>query len=338
MKILFRAHSPCIRTYKEAKALRSLGLEVILASSGKSIEDRYPGLRTEDAFSEVWDAASIYAPHFVEDQGVDIIHTAHPPDNHVRDLLGCGVPIAHDFHDLYSLERTGAYHLRTEKDAARFASGLVFVSDGMAEYVEEKYPHSAMISCVIGNAADECTVVPRPKPWPADEIHVVYIAAMPRWGEEHYKDIQGLVKQITGQRIHFHVYAIIVKPELRQAASENPFLHLEDPVSGREKIELLSRFDAAVWSARSGLPPKMQVHIDLCCPNKMYEYWQAGIPMICRGGKGMRRFVAEYKMGWMVSDFSDLRSVLEQEYKPTRDVITMKEEVGKLIEFYEEII
>lgn len=338
MKIMFWAHSPCIRTYKEGKALRAHGLDVVLVHKGKTVSERYAGLRAEDAFSDVWKAGQIYAPHFVEDQNVNIIHTAHPPDQSVRDLLGCGLPIVHDFHDLYSLQSDKPYHIRTEKDAAMFATGLVFTSDKMAEYVAKKHPAQAMVECVVANATDECTVVPRQRPWPKDEIHVVYLAAMPRWGERHYKDIKGVVQQLTSQGVHLHVYALIVKPEIREAAGNNQFFHLEEPAFGREKIELLTRFDAAIWSRRPNIPKQMQTHVNMACPNKLYEYWQAKLPIVCCGGLETKKLIERYQLGWMVKNFSDIRTVLAQEYKPIREVITMKEEVGKLIDLYESIV
>jgi len=338
MKVLFWANSPCIRTYKEAKALNSHGVETVLAYSGKTLGERNHGLDVNDAFSEVLKAADIYAPHFMEDMGIDIIHTAHPPDCSVRDLLGCGVPIVHDFHDLYSLQRSEPFYLRTEKDAAQFASGLVFVTKRMASYVKKRYKSMALMNCLVANAADDLEFKPQSRPWPLDEVHVVYIAAMPRWDELHYKDIKDMVDQLTGQRIHVHVYAFIVKPEIKDAADKNPLFHLEEPVVGAEKIGALSRFDAAVWPYREGLPSEMSAHVAMCCPNKLYEYWQAGIPVVCCGGKETRAIVETYKIGWMAKNFSDLRSVIVQKYKPTRKVITMRAEVTKLIKLYEDIL
>lgn len=337
MKILFWGKSPCIRTYKEAKALRTHGLETMLAYTGKTIESRYVGLKAEDAFSEVFKADQVYMPHFVEDNDIDIIHTAHPPDVSVRNLLGCGVPIVHDLHDLYSLEGTDPTLFRYEQDAVGFASGLVYVSDLMEKYVKTTHSSVAIERCLISNAADDIPFVKQSRPWPNNEIHVVYAAAMPHLGDGHFRDLQASVQDMCEQGIHLHVHALIVQKALKDLEAVNRCFHIEPHAVGAEMLSMLSKYDAGIIPHRSS-NGSVRKHIGMSSPNKLYEYWQVGIPTICYDAKETRRVIDSYKLGWIADNFMNVKSLLKQTYKPNRTVITMKEEVSKLIALYENIV
>jgi len=342
MKVMFWAKSPCIRTYKEAKALRSRGLETVLGYTGKTIGDRYPGLDASHAFDEIVKAGTINPFHFVDDNKIDVIHTAHPPDDSVRLLRGCGVPIVHDFHDMYSLETDDPELRRHEADAVAYADGVVYVSNTMKEYSVSMYPSRVPVDRVVANAADDIQFERLPRPWPEDEIHVVYVAALPRWDEGHFRDLRQLVEMLTAQRIHLHVHAIIRKPDLVDAARENPFLHLEETATGSRMASLLTRYDAGIWHqwvfGSTVGDRRTRVLLDLCSPNKIYEYWQAGIPVLCYKARDIAKIVSRYKLGQVVKNYRNVRPLLERPYCPTREPITMMEEAAKLVSLYEEVL
>jgi len=338
MRVLIYAKSPCIRTYKEARGLKQNGVTTILAYTGKALPSRYPGLSVEEAFDEIVPIGSVYMPHFVEDRQISILHTAHPPDNSVRDLMGCGIPTVHDFHDLDSLLINDPLKLRYEGDAARFASGLVYVGSTMAEYVAEKYPNRAFMETYVMNAADDPDIPCKAaRPWPRDEVHVTYAAAMPRWNEGHFRDIQKWTHQITAQGIHLHIHALIVKPELTSEANSNPYFHIEPIQTGQKLLASISRYDAGIIPHR-GKDEGSRVHVNMSVPNKIFEYWQAGIPVIALTATETNRLIKSYAIGWRVKNFEGLRKVLSQNYYPTRNVITMREETQKLINLYEMLL
>jgi len=337
MNIMFWANSPCIRTYKQAKALRSHGVKTVLAFTGKTVGNRYPGLCADDAFDKVVSASQIDVYHFVDDEKIDVIHTAHPPDDSVRKLCGAGVPVVHDFHDMYSLEKQDALLLRHEADAARYASGLVYVTESMEAYARETYPNRAFSYRTIANAADDIKWTPAVRPWPKDELHIVYVAALPRWDEGHFRDMKTITEQITAQGVHLHVHAIIVRPDIVIASQTNPLFHLEPASVGAEMIGLLSRYDAGIWHQRSDDPVTARL-LNMCSPNKLYEYWQAQIPVICIQADEPRKVVTTYRTGWMVKSYRNIIPLFENRPTPTRQAITMREEVTKLISLYEEIL
>jgi len=339
MKILLWAKSPCIRTYKEAVALRTYGVETVLAYAGQTIGGRYPGLKDEDAFDEIAIQKDISRFHYIDDQKVDVIHTAHPPDSSVRELLGANVPIVHDFHDLESFsESPKPLLVRHEKDAACCASALVFVSGSMERSVKATYPGAAMMGAVIPNAAGEEELSNEVVwHWPAGETHVVYAAAMPHWGDGHFRDLKPHADQLIAQGIFVHVHALIIQPALQAAAAHCPLLRIEPQVTGLLLLEQLEKYHAGIIPHR-GRNKLIQKHIDMSVPNKLYEYWQVGVPVICLPAVETQLMVEEYKLGWIVEDYSNLASVIKQPYKPKRKVIRMREEVRKLISLYEDVL
>lgn len=342
MKVLFWANSPCIRTYKEAKALRSRGLVTVLAHTGREISDRYPGLDAADAFDDVVKAGAMNPYHYVDDKKIDVIHTAHPPDDSVRILKGCGVPVVHDFHDMYSLETDDPALRRHEADAATHADGLVYVTGRMEEYAASMYPNRTPVSRVVANAADDVEFERLPRPWPEGEIHIVYVAALPRWNEGHFRDLKWLVDILAPQEVHLHVHAIIRRHDLLDAARDNPFLHIEETAIGPRMVSLLTRYDAGIWHQRSfGSGPesvRTRRLLDLCSPNKIYEYWQAGIPVICCTARDPAKVVSRYRIGQVVKTWRNIRPIIERPYCPVREPITMREEAAKLVSLYEEVL
>ena len=78
--------------------------------------------------------------------------------------------------------------------------------------------------------------------------------------------------------------------------------------------------------------------LDLCSPNKIYEYWQAGIPILCYKARAPGKVVSKNKLGTVVKTYRNIRPLLERPYCPVREPITMKEEAVKLVNLYEEVM
>ena len=95
-------------------------------------------------------------------------------------------------------------------------------------------------------------------------------------------------------------------------------------------------------------------HVDLnsyyCTPNKLFEFIQAGLPMIANDSPELNRFIKDNQIGYSykINDEKDIAYMIEEFFKQDidykqnilniRDIFSWKTEERKFIEIMSEII
>jgi len=348
MNILFWAHSPCIRTYKEARALKALGVGTMLAWSGKALDRRYPGLRVEDAFDDAIDQASA---HKWQERIMDVVHVAHPPAEAVNEVQFLNLPIVYDCHDLESVVRSGLglgniltkTMIKVERDAITNADGLVVVTEDMERYIKEEYAPQCPVAVIPNAGFPGLDVQSIPKLSRRDNcLHLVYSAAKPHWGDGHFRDLKWVWQDIADQyAVKLHVHALMLDDEAKMAFERHSeHIVLEMGNGPMELVAKLGQYDIGIIPHVSSDLEVMK-HLHMSSPNKAYEYWQAGLPMLATPLLETGKLLRRTGIGIEVNDYKDVRSksqLCKIRRPMSSDNADMKWYAGDLIKLYEKMV
>ena len=296
-RILFVQDEPCIRNYKECRALRSLGHSVSVAYSRRRLvqvlplsESVYDDTIKISTPQDLWDLAGRF----------DLVHCHNPPDLWTRIALAGKRPVVHDTHDMVSLADTGdGENDYLEAEANIGAAGRVYVSDYLLEVASRKYGIDRGSSLVIPNHVGRW-MLPKsllPKLSQEDGLtHLVY--------EGFLTDQPGrmsfllpFLEELTTAGFQVHIYPSAHACAYRQSASGNPNLHYHLPVSPAKLLVELSRYDFGLMPYATN--DRTRLHLDSALPNKMYEYLAAGLPVIARNYQSVREFVDSKQCGFV---------------------------------------
>ena len=309
LNILFVQSGPCVRNYKECRALSSRGHRVSLAFSQLSHEQSLPCFRNpyRETFrvetpSQLWDLSA----------GYDLVHCHNPPDIWCAVALAGPRPVIHDSHDMVSLTGTadssGAY---LEEMANRGATGRVYVSSYMFERARRSYHVAAETSIILSNYPG-VEMLPRKsleKLFSLDgRAHLVY--------EGHLSDQVGKItyllpffQRLTAMGLHVHLHPLFEVPLYREAASRTDDLHYYDPLPPQDLLLTLSRYDY-------GLIPYSpnqfnRRHLDSALPNKLFDYLAAGLSVLSENIESLRQFLSSREAGVVYDRVGDIPSLLK---------------------------
>ena len=198
------------------------------------------------------------------------------------------------------------------------------------------------------------------------KIHIVYggVIATADKPEEFYSGIQfiGLVKKLVKQGLYFHLYGtphtspLKLKsafPEYTQLTTETSNFTFECGLPPDEAIKEFSKYDFATITSLYGKKQNdfNRLHKKTAIPSKFFTYLSAGIPMIVGEEEANSRVLIEkiekYDVGIVVNQdkiecLSEIIKECDYEkllsnVRRAREELSMKNHIGRLIEFYDQV-
>ena len=161
-----------------------------------------------------------------------------------------------------------------------------------------------------------------------EELHIVYCGGV--WPEDRfpsathgYAQYLEVGRALGKQRIHLHLYPAQVPNVVHfdeffslylEESKQNPFLHIHHSLPYEELMSELPKYDAALHVAgvtvNKGLGRVTRAKLDYSSANKLFDYIEAGLPVIIHDGKHQRGIVRHYGASVEISDISQAREAL----------------------------
>ncbi|MFU8843786.1 MAG: glycosyltransferase family 4 protein [Bacteroidales bacterium] len=265
---------------------------------------------------------------YLKKKPVDAIVSTGPPHSmHLIALVlknKTGIPWLADFrdpwtnidyyHDLKLTKKSDARHRQMEKEVLLSADRVVVVSNGMAKEFDQIQPRSYQ---VITNGFDR-KAEPM-NPGPGSRFSLVHIGSLApsRNPESLWKAISQMVSAVEGFKddleirlvgqIDRSVKNMITQYDLDQHTRYESFLSHTDALKAQQQAQVLLLIINNTPNA------------SLITPGKMYEYLQAGRPILSIGPHGgdTAHIIAETKSGQHIgfSDTSEIKNTLLEYYR-----------------------
>jgi len=338
--------SPCIRVYKEAKALHYAGhhLRLFYMSEHSSLTPKY------GCGDEIFD--SVEALHYVNIgrflanrlqkavEWADVVHTHNLPDWHAGAIKKfSGKPVVHDVHDPGSLINP-SYYGRVEAEVCRQVDALVAVSELLELYLKERYGKAVI---TLHNLPPRSDIPPTTLPKLSEkdgEVHVVYFGALGFGiGPDTHLQFWNRLAMLTERRIHVHIHQMKLPGQRSPESSD--YLHIERVLRPDELILEISRYDCSLMPYGPG--PSMH----LALPNKLFEACAAGVPSASNASvlASAASWLKDMGAGLSYEDDSELVRLLEsrafQDIRipdSTRFEMAMENEIGRLEGLYKQVV
>jgi len=160
------------------------------------------------------------------------------------------------------------------------------------------------------------------------ELHLVYCGGI--WPEDRYPAATAgyaqyldIGRALGQQRIHLHLYPAKVPSGTTyesfyslylQEDQHNPFFHMHPTLPYMALMQELTRYDAALhifgMNISYTLGSATLLKRDLSSANKLFDYIEAGLPVIIHIGRHQRGIVRHYGISIEISDISQIRAAL----------------------------
>jgi len=345
LKILFVQRNACIRNGKMAMALTARGHQVGLAFQNETLE-RY-GL-SDDVYTDIIRLPrSTAIGKLAESLAVagaeyDIIHCHNEPDQFTATALGVfggRKPVIHDTHDLISLrgEAGESWHVKYfEHMAIQYADGLIFCSDEQLGQAQRIHNPSGNRAVVVRNCVSESHL---PSEFLTkitdtfDGFNIVYQGGVRVKG---YRDYRGLFRELAElPGVQIHIYPAFPVDEYELLADEVKRIHYYDPIAPDKLLTELTQYDAGIIPLNVDDTTREMKNASL--PNKLFEYLAAGLPVIARDLRQLRKFITEHECGILfnnVGDIADRIGEVKNIEIGDQHTFMMKGEVVKLEQLY----
>ena len=356
-RILFIEPQPCIRALKLAYGLKwLLGKEIslVFGYQGKTLSefygygdeffDEFVLLSKENPEKSISELVKRYKPH--------IIHSHNAPDfltvaalNSVKDT-----PIIHDTHDAltmrktpYSLsddeERVNQYAVE-ERIANEDSNGRIYITKGVKDYIRDQYTVDAEYEIIFNNYVPKKIIPQRLEKKLSSidgETHIVYAGTIASQTEGHHYDLRGIFKEIADHQFHIHIYASREDEAYERLAQESKYIHYHGHLDQRVLMKELTRYDYG-WTGFNDA--KNRAHLDVCLPNKTFEYIACGLPVLSYPHKTLTEFIERNKVGFILDNFN-LEEKLEESETVRENVLknrysfTVENNIDRLSKFYQ---
>jgi len=151
-----------------------------------------------------------------------IIHSHNAPDfltiSAIESVNG-EVPVIHDSHEALSLRKTGYYvgddekkvlneYPLQEKIANEKSDGRIYVTEGVREYIQQRYDIDPSKDMVFYSYICKSMVPRRLREKLSEkdrQTHVVYAGTVTRLVEDSHYDLRQIFREITERKIHIHM-------------------------------------------------------------------------------------------------------------------------------------
>src|SRR4029453_13763663 len=278
----------------------------------------------------------------------DLIHSHNLPDSLTviaLELFAGRIPVIHDVHDLQSLRRTPYENgfpepsepLALEQLAVGQCSALVTVSEELMEEIRTRYRPSAPMLAFPNYALRRDLPVVLP---PADRRNghvprLVYQGTLSTNGG-HY-DLREIFRAIVREGVALDVYPSRPVPEYAEVAGVQ--MHPTLPPSRLRAAPPGYDFGWAGFNANLNA-----AHLDTCLPNKAYEYFGCGLPVLTLQHRALSRLVGD-GLGLSLATLEHLCGQLagldlvevRHRIAAARLELTVEENIHQLVALYEAV-
>jgi len=278
----------------------------------------------------------------IERGGYDLIHSHNFPDTDTVKCLNCGVPVIYDAHDYYPWHKGDTKTIQVI--ATQQADGRIFVTPYQANFAKQVCAYDEEFSTVFPNYTSR-KVVPAvedhlPKLSSSDGFtHLVYEGGA---SDFQHRDFRAIFESLTEQGFNVHCYLTANTKTYRERFSDNPRMHVHDALPLDELMLEMTKYDAGIMYFN--LTEENKHHLFACAPNKMYEYWACGLPVITNEEIGTMSDAVR-RTGWGVAcDISEARQGLidiigkAQRGEIEPEAICVEDNIFMIERFYELIV
>lgn len=358
MRVLFLQRQPCVRALKYAVGLRSVDprIQIGFAYQGRTLTEFYGA--GDELFEGWWNLGDDSRPArelsaAIDKFRPDVIHSHNLPDVLTvlaLELIGAGIPLVHDIHDLQSLRTTPyldgfpepAEPLDLELAAIEGASALITVSSELVDVVSALY-HLPGRTLVVGNLALGRDRIPHlPEKGQCDGMPaIVYEGSLASDGG-HY-DLRDIFECLARDGFPVAIHPSRFAPDYANLATRWPSMTCHESMDPAELMRTLPRYDLGWVGFNSG---KNAAHLDTVLPNKLYEYLGAGLPVVTlRDHLALRRFVEREGVGIVVDAVEDVAeavrdidlAALRRVVAANRDRFTFESQLGQVVDLYRDL-
>lgn len=345
-KILFVQDSQCIRTYKIAKILKEIGIQVDIAYL-----NRHPTLGYKELNLPYTNIIkindSLQFIQFINESDYDVVHSSNEPDFLTTLLIRTNKAVIHDCHDLMSLRGDiSDSDIINEYVAHKYCDGNIYVDYPVRNYAINKFAIKNKPVLVLNNYTlkEQKPEVYLNKLSEKDgELHCVYEGGLSNNPSIH-RYLENKFLKLANSKIHVHFYTINEDKYYKELESKSEYIHWEGICPPYKLIEEMTKFDVGLVILNVNMRNKK--FLSSTFPNKIFEYLNSGIPVAVEKLPILEKFTKETECGKSIDFNTDL-------YKQIKDIIinikvdrnfleknkfTMEDQVEKILYFYNEVI
>ena len=343
--ILFVQNRPCIRTNKIAMLMKQKGYKVYLLYTEAPTVDK--SKEYEEIYNQVftvWTQAEIV--EFVNRSEFDILHCSNAPDCLGALLVNSNKPMVYDCHDMESLQGKNSLAILTLEHIVNTQSeGVIYTSDGVKDIAIKKFGREDKDIFVLENMImkqlDRKNYSKLSKK--DGEIHCVYEGGINGKDINSDRYFENIWNKIVAEGIHIHFYSQSDEHYCLELEKKSKYLHYEGNKSTKELVSEMTKYDCglAVFNVNSS----NQVFLETGTANKMYEYINAGLPVLVGNVQSYIDFVNRYNVGMYLDLNSDIYRQIEKACKLKIEddfleahSLTMESKLNELEKFYQKII
>ena len=363
--VVFMQPTPCVRALKYAEGLREYLGEKLRFTL---IYARTPPSKLYGHGEEYFDEVIKVPENRVHSElkrvlrslNADIIHSHNAPDFLTVAAIEADIktPIIHDVHELLTLHKTGYHTFDNEKLIKKYAfeekvaiecsDARIYVSDGVRDYVHQKYDVDKEYELVFYNYISQKVLPQRFKPMLSTrEIHIVYVGTITSKVYGSHYDLREIFLEIARNRMHIHIYPVRDDEAYIKLSKENPYIHYHKRLPRTVLLKEISKYHFGWAAFYDGLNKE---HLKMAFPNKIIDYVGAGLPVVTFSQHDtIARFLEKYKLGIILSDISELYKLKEavkngmitrirRRAKKLRYEFTVERKIPSLLEFYARVM
>ena len=367
--ILFLEPQPCIRALKYAKGLKWAfkgKVRIVFGYMYFTLDKLYG--HGDNVFDKLVRLDKKRLKHGIR-RLVDrfhpvVIHSHNAPDtltlSAIESVKG-EVPIIHDSHEALSLRQTSYYvtdnqekvlreYPIMERIANEKSDGRIYVTEGVRDYIQQKYNVDKSKDLVFYSYACQDLVPKRLRKKLSEKDghpHIVYIGTVTSKIEGSHYDFRKIFKGIAERKIHLHMYVSIWGTRdktYQQLAEGNSFIHYHGHLDQKALLKEITQYDYG-W-AGFNVNKKNAKHLDVALPNKTFEYVACGLPVLAFPHKTMRNFLERNNVGFVFNNLDEMAlklkdhkaGTLRQNVLDLRYKFTVESNIKKVIKYYGNII